>query len=281
MLVRSCPNSKDASSDWIGHISVTQDEVPPLYTAEEEGKPRAPSSASEAQLAVASLSDVYNSNRQHTQGTPGQVRFQALPPDRLPGFDADPPMRIRRHHHPARFRYDTVRCDTRLHRTACRREPVDLCSYSSRSQSSRRCSSLFPTLHIPTGAFAAGTEQIGAISAATALAIRNMTAPELRRQTVSEDAYRQSLQHGPDASSHTAPSRNRQVEPLQQEFPSQLSPQSQSSPASTIPLPHSPGVMVGTSSLLIRQFVRTSPDPMAEQTLPRVQGEKSRWEELE
>lgn len=106
-------------------------------------------------------------------------------------------------------------------------------------------------------------------------------APELLRQTVSSDANRQSLQHGPAASSHTAPSLNRHVSPLQHELSSQSSPQSQSSPASTIPFPHSPGVMVGTSSLLIRQFVRTSPDPMAEQTFPSVQGEKSVCEELE
>ncbi|KAI9037566.1 zincin [Aspergillus affinis] len=268
-------------SPFIKHISVTQGEVPPLYTAEEVDKLRAPPSAAVVRMAVASLSDAYNSNKRHIQG---EWRLQSLPPDQLPDSGADPPTRIRYHHHPrpARFRYDTVRCDTSLHHTACRQEPVDRCSYSSQNQSYRRCSSLFPTLHIAAGAFAAGAEQIGAVSAAaTALAVRNMSVPELRRQTVSDDAYWQSLQHGPDASSQTALSRNRQVVPSQQEFPSQLSPQSQSSPASTIPLPHSPGVMVGTSSLLIRQFVRTSPDPMAEQTFPKVQGEKSEWDELE
>lgn len=50
-------------------------------------------------------------------------------------------------------------------------------------------------------------------------------------------------------------------------------PQSQSSPASTIPLPHWEPVMRVTPLLSVRQFVRTALRPMAEQMLPMEQGE--------
>ena len=100
--------------------------------------------------------------------------------------------------------------------------------------------------------------------------------PVLARQTVSAEANWQSVQHGPAASSQTAPSRNRHVDASQQslQVPSS-SPQSQSSPSSTMPFPHSPAVMVGTLSLSTRQLVSTSPDPIMEQTLPTVQDENS------
>jgi hypothetical protein len=78
------------------------------------------------------------------------------------------------------------------------------------------------------------------------------------------------------ASSHTAPFLNLHVLASQHALVPQLAapPQSQSSPSSTMPLPHCAPVMSGTPRLELKQKVLTLLRPMAEQMLPTEQGLK-------
>jgi hypothetical protein len=84
------------------------------------------------------------------------------------------------------------------------------------------------------------------------------------------------VQQSSFAGSQTEPDVNLHVFGSQQESPAQPSvpPQSQSSPGSTMPLPHTLPVMVVTSLLLERQSVFTELRPMALQMFPIVQGLK-------
>jgi hypothetical protein len=97
----------------------------------------------------------------------------------------------------------------------------------------------------------------------------------LGRQTVSAEANWQLVQHGLTASSHKAPTRNRQVDPSQQLFSAQLAPQSHSSPTSTMPFPHCPSVMVVILLLLTRQLVLTPPERSWEQMFRMLHGENA------
>lgn len=100
--------------------------------------------------------------------------------------------------------------------------------------------------------------------------------PVLALHTSSADANWQPLQQSSFESSQTALFRNRQVRGSQHWLPPQFSspPQSQSSPVSTIPLPHWLPVMVGTPLLANRQSELTLFRPRAEQMLPIEQGLK-------
>lgn len=77
--------------------------------------------------------------------------------------------------------------------------------------------------------------------------------------------------------SHTALSTNLQVLGSQHLLPAHWAtpPQSQSSPFSTIPLPHSCSVIIVTPLFEVRQDVSTPRRPIAEQMLPTVHGLKS------
>jgi hypothetical protein len=101
--------------------------------------------------------------------------------------------------------------------------------------------------------------------------------PVIALQTVFGESNWQLEQHDSRESSHTALSLYLQVVGSQQElFPQDCSPpQSQSSPASTIPFPHWLPVMVVTLRLALRQAERIVLRPKAEQILPIEQGEKS------
>jgi hypothetical protein len=99
--------------------------------------------------------------------------------------------------------------------------------------------------------------------------------PVLGRHTVPFVASWQPRQHSSFASSHTDPVVNLHVfgsQHLLLPHPS-VPPQSQSSPSSTIPLPHSCPVIVVTPVLSLRQSVLTLLRPIAEQMLPIVHGE--------
>jgi len=85
----------------------------------------------------------------------------------------------------------------------------------------------------------------------------------------------QLLQQSSFASSQTAPDLNLQVEASQHWLLPQLSapPQSQSSPSSTMPLPHCWPLMVVTPRLLLKHCVLTELRSMAEQMFPIEHGE--------
>lgn len=100
--------------------------------------------------------------------------------------------------------------------------------------------------------------------------------PVLARHTVPLLAnLQEEVQHSSLAGSQTALVVNLQVVGLQQGLVPQpcVPPQSQSSPCSTMPLPHCDSAMVLTSRLLVRQLDLTLLRPMAEQMLPTLQGE--------
>jgi hypothetical protein len=101
--------------------------------------------------------------------------------------------------------------------------------------------------------------------------------PVLARQTVLAEANWQFEQQDSWESSHTALFLNLHVDGSQQGlFPQDASPpQSQSSSASTMPLPHWLPVIVVTLRLALRQLDLTVFRPKAEQILPIEQGEKS------
>lgn len=98
--------------------------------------------------------------------------------------------------------------------------------------------------------------------------------PVLGRQVCVDGANWQLLQHSSLESSQTALFLNLQVAASQHWFPAQLAvpPQSQSSPASTMPLPHCCPVIVVTPLLLLKQKVLTLFRWKAEQILPMEQG---------
>lgn len=100
--------------------------------------------------------------------------------------------------------------------------------------------------------------------------------PVLARQTVPWDEYWQLEQQLSFESSQTALFLNLQVVASQQLLSPQpaVPPQSQSSPASTIPLPHWLPVMVTTPRLSVRQVDLILLRPIAEQMLPMVHSEK-------
>jgi hypothetical protein len=100
--------------------------------------------------------------------------------------------------------------------------------------------------------------------------------PVLARQTVPDEEYWQLEQQLSFESSQTAPDLNLQVVASQQALSSHASvpPQSQSSPASTMPFPHWLPVIVTTPRLSVRHVDWMLLRPMAEQMLPIVHSEK-------
>lgn len=101
--------------------------------------------------------------------------------------------------------------------------------------------------------------------------------PVLERQIVPEVENWQDEQQSSLASSHTAPEENLHVVGLQHGSSEQPEgpPQSQSSPSSTMPLPHWAPEMVGMFLLVDRQEVSTEFLPMALQMFPTEQGENA------
>ncbi len=124
----------------------------------------------------------------------------------------------------------------------------------------------------PSGALALG----GQLAEAPEQVSTGSHEPVLGRHTVPLAARPHwRVQHSSLEKSQTEPAVNLQVAALQHGLPAQpwAPPQSQSSPASTMPLPHWLPVMVTTSLLLVRHVDLTLLRPMAEQMLPTLQGE--------
>jgi hypothetical protein len=106
--------------------------------------------------------------------------------------------------------------------------------------------------------------------------------PVLARQTVFAEENWQEVQQPSFASSQTEPSVNLQVLASQHLLSPQPSepPQSQSSPSSTMPLPHCAPAMVTMPLLSERHSELTVLRPSAEQTLPIVHCENLVTSEL-